>query len=100
MNTFNNSLITTRTTAGLSAALKEAADNHHAAEKRLPPHDWNDWYAAFIKARESRSADWPGRNVTEAAAIADRSVLLKIAIRVTNDERKLQAADAEALRVY
>lgn len=34
--------------------LRDAQAAHHAAEQRLPPHDWTVWYAAFI---ESRIAD-------------------------------------------
>lgn len=34
----------------LAAELKLAQACHHEAEKRLPPHDWTDWYAAYIEA--------------------------------------------------
>lgn len=36
---------------GLKRLLIEAAEAHHAAEKRLPEHDWQDWYAAYMAAR-------------------------------------------------
>jgi len=32
----------------LRALLDEAEQAHTLAEKRLPPHDWQLWYAAFI----------------------------------------------------
>ena len=36
--------------------LKETAERHDSYEKVAPPHDWWDWYAAYMVARESGSA--------------------------------------------
>lgn len=91
MTTINNSPVTTRTTIGLSAALAEAAEQHHAAEKRLPKHDWNDWYAAFIKGREA------GETIAQAAAVADTSVSLKL-VSQAKEARERPAAELKLVQ--
>lgn len=50
-------------------ALREAAEHHHAAEKRLPKHDWADWYAAYVRARTTPAT------VATSEAMADNYVL-------------------------
>ena len=35
--------------------LHETAEHHDAFEKAAPPHDWWDWYAAYMDAREGGS---------------------------------------------
>jgi hypothetical protein len=35
--------------------LHETAEHHDAFEKAAPPHDWWDWYAAYMLAREGGS---------------------------------------------
>ncbi len=35
----------------LSGLLHETAEHHDAYEKIAPPHDWWDWYAAYLAAR-------------------------------------------------
>ena len=35
--------------------LHETAERHGAFEAVAPPHDWWDWYAAYIDARERGS---------------------------------------------
>ena len=35
--------------------LHETADHHGAFEAVAPPHDWWDWYAAYMDARERGS---------------------------------------------
>jgi hypothetical protein len=52
--------------ASLAGLLHETAEHHDSYEKVAPPHDWWDWYAAYLDARESGST--PG----EADAAADR----------------------------
>ena len=47
--------------ASLAGLLREAAENHHAYEQTAPEHDWSDWYASYIGARER------GRNPDEAS---------------------------------
>jgi hypothetical protein len=32
--------------------LRETADHHGSFEALAPPHDWRDWYAAYMDARE------------------------------------------------
>ena len=52
--------------AALSKLLLETAEHHDPYEKAAPPHDWWDWYAAYIDARQS------GSTPDEASAIAGR----------------------------
>ena len=41
--------------AALADLLHETAEHHDAFEKAAPPHDWWDWYAAYMDARQNRS---------------------------------------------
>ena len=41
--------------ATLALLLHETAEHHDGYEKAAPPHDWWDWYAASIDARQSGS---------------------------------------------
>ena len=41
--------------AALADLLHETAEHHDAFEKAAPPHDWWDWYAAYMDAREGGS---------------------------------------------
>ena len=52
--------------APLAALLHETAIRHGSFEAVAPPHDWWDWYAAYIHARQS------GSTPDEAAAAAGR----------------------------
>jgi hypothetical protein len=45
--------------------LHETAEHHDRFEKAAAPHDWWDWYAAYIDAREQ------GLSAKEADAAAD-----------------------------
>jgi hypothetical protein len=38
--------------AALADLLHETADHHDPYEKSAPEHDWWDWYAAYMDARE------------------------------------------------
>jgi hypothetical protein len=38
--------------AALADLLHETALHHDAFEKAAPPHDWWDWYAAYMYARQ------------------------------------------------
>jgi hypothetical protein len=49
-----------------AALLHETAERHGAFEAVTPPHDWWDWYAAYMLAREA------GEEPDAAAAAADR----------------------------
>jgi hypothetical protein len=42
--------------AALSERLHETAERHGAFEAVAPQHDWWDWYAAYMVAREGGSA--------------------------------------------
>jgi hypothetical protein len=42
--------------ATLAQLLHETAEHHDGYEKAAPPHDWWDWYAAYLDARQSGSA--------------------------------------------
>jgi hypothetical protein len=52
--------------AALAELLHETSLRHGSFEAVAPPHDWWDWYAANIHARES------GSTPDEAAAAAGR----------------------------
>jgi hypothetical protein len=52
--------------AARAGLLHETADHHGKFEAVAPPHNWWDWYAAYMVARES------GRTPDEAAAAAGR----------------------------
>ena len=52
--------------AAIAELLKETAEHHDPYEKAAPAHDWWDWYAAYMDARQS------GSNAEEAAAAAGR----------------------------
>jgi len=41
--------------AELADLLKETAIHHGAFEAAAPPHDWWDWYAAYMDARKAGS---------------------------------------------
>src|SRR4051812_30258184 len=47
---------TERDVASLSDLLHEPSERHGAFEAVAPPHDWWDWYAAYMDARQSGSA--------------------------------------------
>ena len=52
--------------AGLADLLHETAERHGSFEAVAPPHDWWDWYAAYIHARQS------GSTPDESSAAAER----------------------------
>jgi hypothetical protein len=52
--------------ATLAGLLHETADHHGSYEAVAPSHDWWDWYAAYMAARER------GTDEDEAAAAAGR----------------------------
>ena len=47
----------------LAELLHETSERHGAFEAVAPPHDWWDWYAAYMDSRQNASAP-------EAAAAA------------------------------
>lgn len=52
--------------ATLADLLHETAEHHGDYESTHPEHDWWDWYAPYLHAREQ------GRTSEEAAAAAGR----------------------------
>jgi hypothetical protein len=52
--------------AALADLLHETAERHDPYEKTAPPHDWWDWYAAYIDARQR------GSTPEEASAAAEQ----------------------------
>jgi hypothetical protein len=52
--------------ASLADLLHETAERHDSYEKVAPQHDWWDWYAAYMDAREA------GATPDDASAAADR----------------------------
>ena len=52
--------------ASLSELLLETSIRHGSFEAVAPPHNWWDWYAAYMDARQK------GSNPDDAAAAADR----------------------------
>jgi hypothetical protein len=50
----------------LAELLHETADHHDSFEKASPPHDWWDWYAPYLHARQR------GSTPAEATDAADR----------------------------
>ena len=52
----------------LADLLHETADHHGAFEAVAPPHDWWDWYAAYLDPRQR------GSSQETASAAAGRSM--------------------------
>jgi hypothetical protein len=52
--------------AALAELLRETAEHHDPYEKSHPAHNWWDWYAPYVHARQH------GSSPEEAAAIAGR----------------------------
>jgi hypothetical protein len=52
--------------AALAQLLHETEEHHGSFEAVAPPHDWWDWYAAYMHAREH------GSTSEEASAAAGR----------------------------
>jgi hypothetical protein len=50
----------------LADLLHETAEHHDPFDKAAPPHNWWDWYAAYMDAREG------GSTPEEASAAAGR----------------------------
>ena len=52
--------------AALAELLREAEQQHGQYEKRSPKHNWWDWYAPYLSARQN------GSTSEQAAEAADR----------------------------
>jgi hypothetical protein len=58
--------MTTDDIGTLAQLLRETAEHHDHFEKASPPHDWWDWYAPYLAARQD------GEPSEAATAAADR----------------------------
>jgi hypothetical protein len=52
--------------ASRAELLRETSEHHGSFEAAAPPHDWWDWYSAYMVAREG------GSSPEDADASADR----------------------------
>src|SRR3954447_9674065 len=52
--------------ATLAELLHETAEHHDSFEKATPPHNWWEWYAPYLSARED------GKTSEQAVEAADR----------------------------
>jgi hypothetical protein len=52
--------------ASLADLLRETAERHGSYEAIAPPHEWSDWYAAYMGARQG------GSTPDDASSAADR----------------------------
>jgi hypothetical protein len=59
-------VLMTSTIENLAQLLQETSVRHGSFEAVAPPHDWWDWYAAYMDARQH------GSSPDEASAAADR----------------------------
>lgn len=57
--------------ATLAELLRETGEHHDHFEKIAPPHNWWDWYAPYINAREQGSTPEEASN---AAALYMKEV--------------------------
>ena len=51
--------------ADLAELLHETSLRHGAFEAVAPPHDWWDWYAAYIDARQGGAAPDPASEAAD-----------------------------------
>ena len=56
--------------AELADLLRETAEHHDHFEKIAPKHDWWDWYAAYMTARQEGST--PDEASTAAATYMEK----------------------------
>ena len=61
--------------ASLAELLRETAEHHDPYEKTHAPHNWWDWYAAYMDAREQgrkpdEASEAAGRYMTEVLHVA------------------------------
>ena len=61
--------------ASLADLLHETSGRHGSFEAVAPPHDWWDWYAAYMDARErglseDEAADAAGRYMAEVKQVS------------------------------
>lgn len=65
---FNDDATDPKAITAMVGCLTTTEAEHAKAEKRLPAHDWRQWYAAFMNARSA------GMNNQDAAFLADEHI--------------------------
>jgi hypothetical protein len=63
--------------ATLAELLHETAEHHDPYEKAAPPHDWWDWYAAYLDARQHGSTPEEASQAAGAYMEAARGVVVR-----------------------
>ncbi len=63
--------------ATLAELLHETADHHDPYEKAAPPHDWWDWYAAYLDARQHGSTSDQAAQAAGAYMESARGVVIR-----------------------
>jgi hypothetical protein len=58
--------------ASMAELLRETAEHHDPYEKSAPEHNWWDWYAAYMVARQEGKAS---EQASEAAGLYMEDVL-------------------------
>ena len=66
------------TIEALAELLHETAERHDPYEKASDPHDWWDWYAAYMNARQNgnspdEASEAAGRYMAEVKHVAART---------------------------
>lgn len=65
---FNDDATSPVAISDIVAALTLTESEHAKAEKRLPTHDWRQWYGAFMAAKSA------GMSVPDSAFLADEHI--------------------------
>jgi hypothetical protein len=78
--TVSTSDVGTENVADLAELLRETAEHHDRFEKASPAHDWWDWYAPYLNARQHGST-------SEAAAAAADLYMKEVRGVVPRQER-------------
>lgn len=67
-------------TSQLATLIESAAKAHHAAQKRLPHHEWAEWYAAYLESR-TQLGDGPFglKQLIESEGFADEYIRVRAA---------------------
>jgi hypothetical protein len=62
--------------ANLADLLQETAEHHGSFEAVAPPHDWWDWYAAYLDARQRGSASKDAEAAADAYMAEVKNVVV------------------------
>jgi hypothetical protein len=63
--------------AALADLLRETAEHHGHFEKVAPKHDWWDWYAAYMSAREDEKSPDDASGAAQRYMEEARGIFLK-----------------------